>query len=222
MDWALRFARVRSAFDALIGEKWKNDAARKEISLRLKTYLDAKPDLFKPTVCWRFGDLSQPVAVIDSCYQVNIAKVGSLWDPLDDFYGAVGAGLLKVAISGMVTNGPRSFTIDVDALGVYLRDTYDFNGDQFLGVWSANGIDGNIMNEFVGRDFGTFPEIAIQADKSSPRIPSWRTNPNPEYAVSNASFRRYRDLTGYGGDFVNVSNVKVISLMPAQRIVIEV
>ncbi len=72
---------------------------------RLRSWQLANPPCGKPGGSWNFGDLTLPVATVDASFEVNYLSVGAMTDPLDDFYGAVGRGTLKLAVSGDVTNG---------------------------------------------------------------------------------------------------------------------
>ncbi|RYH23198.1 MAG: hypothetical protein EON54_24945, partial [Alcaligenaceae bacterium] len=76
--------------------------------------------------------------------QVNIQIFGEYTDTFDDLYGAIFKGTLKLALIGKVTRSwlRHQDTFEIDAMGVYMRDTYDFNAewsaDQIygLGIWS--------------------------------------------------------------------------------------
>ena len=162
-------------------------------------------------------------------------------DPLDDFYGAGGRGSLKLAASGKVTNGTdgRPASIQVAAVGVHLRDTYDFVGDQFLGLWSETGVNRSRVDEFVASRVSIYTPIAVDkaeydqaagADREAfaqpvvtplggVMMPPNRTAAQEAeaekrqwHSVSNADFARYRIKAGKGHDFVNVSDVRVVRL----------
>lgn len=77
---------------------------------------------------------------IDQTCQVNYKTVGQETDQMDEFHAAIGIATLKLAVSGRVETSKSSRRmIEVDKLGVYLRDSYDFEDDwwlsQPLGVW---------------------------------------------------------------------------------------
>jgi hypothetical protein len=141
---------------------------------------------------------------LDKTCQVNFVEVGGMFDPLDDFYGAIGKGLLKIAVTGMVTalSGSR-YRIAIDEVGIYLRDTYDFNDDhmslisQPLGYWGFQG---------VSRKFQLRWDVEID-ERYAEVVP-----PDRLYAVQNDDFRRYRNVYGRGGDFVIYSDVRRMGL----------
>ncbi len=122
MAWALGFARVRTAMTQLQAQ-WASPAGKAQLRLHLKKQSDIQTE---PR--WRFGNLALPAKILDESCQVNFIGLGSLADPLDDFYGAMGEATLKVAVSGIVTRkGTGQLAIDIDELGFYLRESYDFN-----------------------------------------------------------------------------------------------
>ncbi len=86
---------------------------------------------------WPFGDLSKPTRAIHETCQVNFMTRGSLSDPMDDFYGAMGEAQLTIAVAGMVTTDAHGkHSIEIKELGLYLRDTYDFNDRDANRVYS--------------------------------------------------------------------------------------
>ena len=88
-----------------------------------------------------FCPLNRPASQVESDY-VNTRPVGSLFDPLDDMYAALGKFNLRMAVSGYV-KGKCAY---VTSVGVYVRDSYDFVGDQNLGYW-------NSRTKYAGRNF---------------------------------------------------------------------
>lgn len=68
-------------------------------------------------------------------------------------------------------------------VGAYMRDSYDFNGDQPLGCW-------NVCTNKVEEGFFC----------------------SGSAAVTNGDFRDWRTANGKGGDFVVYSDVKTTTL----------
>ncbi|MBI3898482.1 MAG: hypothetical protein HY308_09325 [Gammaproteobacteria bacterium] len=199
MKWVMGFSRVSSAYYQLLSG-WQTPAGLAQLKRRV---IAAQPPMIPLGMTrWRFGDLSLPGKDLDKTFQVNVAEVGSLLDPLDDFFGGVARGLLKIAVSGLVTplkNG--RFQVIVDEVGIYLRDTYDFNDDSYdlisqpLGYWGFQGVQ---------RDLQLRWDIEIDeqyVDKDEAPVGRF-------YAVQNDDFRRYRDKYGKGGDFILYSDVR--------------
>lgn len=144
MDWVLRFARVRVAYDQLLSS-WDSPKAREKIVGDVRKAIKFGKD------DWRFGDFTKSTYEVDQSCAANFKTVGGLSDPLDDFYGAIGKGTLKVAVTALVskqTNGRHH--IQIDEIAMYLRDTYDFNDDmslysQPLGYWGWTGVERNLQ-----------------------------------------------------------------------------
>jgi hypothetical protein len=121
-------------------------------------------------------------------------------DPgLDDMWGALADTLFKIAAAGFVTPKLKEvdtglqcgfeaeyYEVSVDTIGVYLRDTYDFNGDQYLGHWSKSSA----------------PYIRLFAMGASRG-----SCPNDYVEVSNKHFRTHRQVTNKGGDLLIFSDV---------------
>ncbi len=200
MAWALGFARVRAAM-AKLQAQWASPAGKAQLRLHVKKRGDIE---IQPR--WRFGNLALPAKLLDESCQVNFVSLGSLADPLDDFYGAMGEALLKVAVSGIVTSkGPGQTAIAIDEMGFYLRDSYDFNDpenaflSQPLGFWGHQG---------VHRFHVSAPIAVSQQDVQKNQSKA----PGQTYFVQNTDFRQWRALNGRGGDFLVLSNVHRIHL----------
>lgn len=97
---------------------------------------------------YRISDLSQPAPDLDEDY-INYRTVGesgySLLNPtFDDLTAALGLFVFRVAVGGTVTRrgdglwAPHEVTID--EVGVYVRDSYDFEGEQNLGNWDETNL----------------------------------------------------------------------------------
>ena len=113
---------------------------------------------------------------------------------VDDFYAAIGKGTMKLAVSAVAIPLPNNrWRLTIDEIGTYLRDTYDFNGDQPLGVWSRSG-------------FTRYDPFAYTIVVDPQLAPEGSENSN--FAVSNAAFRGYRRYYHRGGDYVVFSDVR--------------
>ena len=118
---------------------------------------------------------------------------------MDDFFGALNKATLKVAVVGQAF---RSWTskrdyFEVERVGFYLRDTYDFNvswyEDAFmgLGIWSK------------------------QRCLSKAEMLTYKATPLPLLSATfpgfvpakNTDFRRWQQQRNEGGDFFVFSDV---------------
>jgi hypothetical protein len=84
--------------------------------------------------------------------------------------------------------------IIVKAVGIYVGDVFEFNGDQYLGHWDLT--KGTVSAKFWHHK----DPDDVQPDK------------NGVIEIGNATFRRYRDHTGRGGDFLVFSPIKLVPI----------
>ncbi|HEY4293637.1 DUF6402 family protein [Luteibacter sp.] len=187
MSWAMMRPRIRIALDRL-RLKMANDAAKKVLRSRL-TDLNWGTDRKV-----RFGSRHDSAVQLEMSCQSNFESFGDELDTMDDLYGALGLATLKVALIGEASRDARTggITADVTFAGFYIRDTYDFNGLQYLGTWTKNGalsktqmVMNSILDGAVAHMHG-----------------------EPIGNVFNHDFDAYRRATGYGGDFVIYSDVR--------------
>jgi hypothetical protein len=132
MDWVLGFPRAREAYDWIMSNRlWTSEESQKQMAKLLKSM--PKP-VAGQSLPW--GDLSQPVAVVNDL-SVNFRAVtnGLNYDGLS---AALGAFVFNVAIAGRMFRPPLTsqvLVVTVAEVGIYVKDSFDFNGDQFLGFW---------------------------------------------------------------------------------------
>ncbi len=200
MQWALGFARVQGAM-ARLQANWATPSG---IALLKQRVMGQSRGRFQQ--CWRFGNLSQPAKVLDETCQVNFSVFGRWSDPLDDLYGALGEAQLKIAVSGtVVPQGHGRARVEIDELGFYLRDSYDFNDDtsfmsQPLGCWGFSGMECGVRTRLQ------VPLSDVIVDESPVSVQRQR------YLVQNSDFRNWSSRNQRGGDFMVLSNVHKVSL----------
>jgi hypothetical protein len=128
-----------------------------------------------------------------------------LSDPdLDDLWGALADFLIKIAGQGTVTpktkivaTGLQSvaiveyYDVSVEKVGTYIRDTYDFNGNQYLGHWSKTSAPYARLYT-AGASRGDCPDDFLE--------------------INNERFRAHRAKTGKGGDILIFSDILITPL----------
>jgi hypothetical protein len=179
--FVLTFPRARAVYDALVRDHiWANPAARAEVG-RLLGRLGR---LGGPRA-W-FGDINRSPTILDGEY-INYRTVSFGLSNLDDLSASLGNFTYRVAIAGesegLSTGGTRVW---VHQVGIYVRDSFDFNNTQFLGYWDDSDSSVSMVN-FLSGD-----------------------------RVENASFRAYRQATGMGGDFMVYSDTKKLMRSPPE------
>ena len=181
MSWVVRFKRAKAVFDDIVTNKiWFNAPARKVIEDKLK----AKGLL--GSVAQNFGDLSQSPTILDA-EQINQRAVGmsSMTESLDDLDAALANFVFQVVIAGSVSPKGKGHQVDIKEVGIFVRDSYDFEGGQYLGTWDD-------VKNTVSRNPAASGE-----------------------AVYNSTFRDWRTKNGMGGDYMIFSDVHKITLSPA-------
>jgi len=191
MGWALKFDRVAVQLAAL-QDRWDVEPAVKELLKRLREKSwDERSEFI-------LGDRAMTASALDRTSDINSIRVGHVKDTLDDFYGSLGVAMLKMAVTGRAfvspTTGRRVFQIQ--SCGFYLKDYYDFNGTQYLGLWTENEVLGKAA---------TVVDTALTGFSSPGMVYHWRGGGVGH--VFNHHFRAYRERHGRGGDFLIYSNV---------------
>jgi len=191
MEWAIRYEGVQNAIkvaETLIDTP-------NAIKLLRKRLLAAG---WVPGCPFELGFFNMSAVQMDAVSQVNFSEFGKTLDTLDDMYGALGRGTLKVGVVGAVHTEVDAITesvrhyFKVSYVGFYIRDNYDFNGPQYLGTWTED----RVLSK---------SETIISLTSSGQTIIN--VGDTPFAAVTNSDFRRYREKTGFGGDFVVYSDV---------------
>ncbi|AZG85859.1 DUF6402 family protein [Pseudomonas syringae] len=191
MEWAMQFDRCRQAVE--VAESRLNTANAVN---RLKELL--KEAGWRDHIDCQLGSNTMSARQMDACAQVNFAKFGSAWSTLDDMYGALGFATMKVGVTGKTFSKEISGTqhrqhyFQVEHVGLYIRDHYDFNGIQYLGTWTEDRVL-------------TKSETLITLHPQGNLI--IRLKDGPFAAITNANFRNYRVEQIKGGDFIIYSDI---------------
>lgn len=213
MAWLLQvqFQRARAMRDQFIygagapngTPLWRNQEALGFIAQRLRR--DGK---FTNAI-EQFGKgLSTPL-LSHHCL-LNERVAGSLTDPLDDLYGALGFYAMRVAGAGYIEPLKDSkgkiikHRVHLEKVGLFVRDTYDFIGSQGLGLWNFNDVQKGTgyFNPDVKLDQNCNAVDEKDANKAV------RREEERYFDVENADFQSYRTKFSKGGDFVIYSDVQ--------------
>ncbi|MGH8621901.1 MAG: DUF6402 family protein [Burkholderiales bacterium] len=185
-SWVLTFLRARRVYDQLVRERiWANPPAQRQIAKMLR-----RSGALGSTAR-SFGNLGATLPFQDRDY-INLRPVPFGGLDLDDLSAALGNFAFRVLVAGSVgpAAGAGGHEVTISEVGVYVRDSYDFNRDQFLGYWDDSDNSVSAVNPLSGT------------------------------AVRNRHFREWRSKTGRGGDFLVFSDVKRSSLTRPDRFVI--
>lgn len=205
--WLKRFARAAIAYQGVINNAL-NVPAQKLLKARLAAAGWSSGN-------FSLGSTSLDAMALETVCQTNFLQFGSTNDTIDELYGAVGKGTFKVAVVGkVVQTAAKTHVFNVDALGVYFRDTYDFIDDgwisQPLGVWSKS------------RCLSKTEMVAFHVEQVSRGAhPMLRFAPSAFRgfeSVSNADVCAWRTATGRGGDYVIYSDVAWVTPAVAMQV----
>lgn len=174
-SWALTFPRALTVYAQLMRDRiWANPAGKVEVVRMLR-----RKGLLTPGAT--FGNLGVAVETQDPDYVTQkVVPFDLMADPLDDMSAALANFAFRVLVAGSVAagSGGAGPLVTITEVGVYIKDSYDFNGFQPLGFW----------------------------DDSTNRVekgPFWGGVP-----VFNSDFRDWRTATSRGGDFQVYSDLK--------------
>ncbi|WP_019450392.1 DUF6402 family protein [Cupriavidus sp. BIS7] len=192
MEWLLGFESVLPAFDELCST-WDTDKGREELKKRL--YRAG----WAPGVSTKLGYGVTTAMQAETTCQVNFRAFGAYRDTFNDLFGAVNKGLFKLAVKGRTAESPISGreVFEVHKIGLYCRDTYDFDADWLvdsavgLGVWSRDRcLSKSELAAYVGSP------TALRAARFAGFVPA-----------RNVDFRRWQHARNEGGDFYVFSDV---------------
>lgn len=199
MDWILGFERAQRACDTLVaglGQTGVADAVRTRVAEAV-TRTGRMPA--------RFTQNASNVLALQDHWRIDATWVGTdvgITGPLlDDLYGSLGnfaliAAILDASIEPAAAGRPAQAV--VRSVGVYMRDTFEFLGAQYLGHWNENGM-------------GLVPAAALNARYGSD--PEWHTSGwSPSLGwmtpINNSDFDRWRADHQQGGDLLLLSDVR--------------
>lgn len=168
-DWALGFARFNKHFIKYF-DNWKSEKSinslKKEIRKMVAEKYVTLPNSTTPeTTFGSFENDNKLVRLIitpDELNNVNTPCNVPLFDKfyystleayneskfnaeLDDFYGAIANTSIRIIASGVLKFENNKVKVIVKKIGFYIKDGFDFVGDQGLGNWTKNNVTTNIL-----------------------------------------------------------------------------
>jgi hypothetical protein len=193
MNWLLNFERVLPTFEYLC-QHWntpKGIERLKNIQLKNAGWQQGKKI--------KIGSISNSAMELESTCQINAQPIGAYEDTFDDLYGAIFKATLKLALIGKTARSwlTKQDVFEIEKIGVYLRDTYDFNVEGIddnlygLGVWSKE----RLLTKKETAEFRVTPNNLL------------REKFNGFVFVQNHDFRRWQKKNNSGGDFFVFSDV---------------
>lgn len=196
--------------DKIVKMKWYlSFPGMKEHVIKLsQTYLtpNSKKELLKKLVIANIrkdGDYLCPMnpesaRELNAVCQIQTKPMGHLLDTINDIYGSLGEYSLQLAVIGIlkVPKTGRAY-FQIHKMGIYIKDLFEFNGFQFLGLWTQEKCLGKA--EIVSHSL----KGAAAAESYTPM----EEITSPVFFVYNSDFREWREKHNMGGDFIIYSDV---------------
>ncbi|MEZ6853085.1 DUF6402 family protein [Halodesulfovibrio aestuarii] len=195
--WMEQFEQVIPALSGLL-DLLQTDSAIDTIKSYLTRYLEHDP------MVGRSMAISNPLdpVILHSNWQFQLVSVGYELGKVDDLYGSLGNFALYAAITKCTVKRntlTNKHLIHIHEIGVYMRDTYDFRGNQYLGHW---GFDSFCISPVSG----ILNQFNVERHSNSINIA------DGEFVegFGNADYQEYRRRTLKGGDLLLFSDVKTL------------
>jgi len=214
MDWVLSFHRAKEVYEEIIDDRiWFNDAAKAEI----KTMLDRTIGL-PVGMRVKFVPQTGPMDQVDEDY-INHRAVDGWEHWIDGLAAALGRFDLRVLVAGTVEpaklnklaaatspydvypHWQEAQIVNITDVGVYVADSYDFDGQQALGIWNED--DNSASMNYL-------------------RANEWMQGREANQFVGNYSFQEWRKANNRGGDFRVFSDIKWTNLDPPSTFAIPI
>ncbi len=198
-EWLRRFQQVEEGVQTVLATL-NTTNARNELRDRVTEYFARIP--FKPqNFPFNLQRGLNPVE-LHSDWQFQFAKVGYKTQVVDDLYGSLGNFAVYAAVTKakIFKQTDKKYFVNVSEIGLYVRDTFDFHGVQYLGHWSKEG-----MGISMGAGLANIRQIEW-------KLPGWSPELGIVQPLNNSSFREFRDNFGVGGDLLLFSDVRTQAL----------
>lgn len=193
--WLELFERVRKAKEFLLSDKvlWSK-ASRKVLRSKAQEHSHSLTNKI-------IDNSALIIPELHDRWQFQYSKVGYELGAVDDLYGSLGNFALYAAIqkAHLYEEGGQSY-LRVTEIAIYMRDTFDFIGVQYLGHWDHGGMGINVIG-------GAFNMREWQW-----RLPAWNPKLGIVEAFGNQDFRKYREACGKGGDLLLFSDIITVDV----------
>ncbi len=189
LEWLEQFERFRVAKSKLLSSTilWSN-AAKSEAKAKILKQQETSID-----------NSSLSVESLHEHWQFQYSGVGYDFGVVDDLYGSLGNFAIYAAISkGYIENYKENKYFIVTEIAIYMRDTFDFIGEQYLGHWNKDGMGISLAGGIINKMNWEW------------KLPGWNPSLGVMQAFGNKDYREYRDKNGMGGDLLLFSNIQRI------------
>lgn len=220
MDWVLSFARAKEAFQELVQNSARTPRALDVLADKLRPYKQRSN-------LWTQQEVSTDALEFHRKFQFQLQQVNATWGQRiaeflarsttaggvpDDLTGALGSFnfYAAVAFAQFEPMGAHTEAI-VTHIAVYVRDSYEFSDDQYLGHWSPSHVAVVPAHQIAaGNGWLDYPVVQGSIhDKDSVLYP-----------VTNKDYRDWRQRHRQGGDFMIQTDRLSVKLESPIRVVL--
>ncbi|RYX98092.1 MAG: hypothetical protein EOO28_00715 [Comamonadaceae bacterium] len=196
MNWLLEYESALQTFEELC-QGWNTPSGILKLHERLTRMGWSSGKSIK------LGSKKMTALQLDVSAQVNRRIFGEYSDVFDDLYGAIFKATMKLASVGKAARSwiSKRDVFEIDSMGIYIRDTYDFNvegyADQLygLGIWSRERL-------LTKRETLIFKSSTVFINSLA--FPGF-------VSVKNSDFSRWQKQRNEGWDFFLFSDVKWVT-----------
>jgi uncharacterized Zn-binding protein involved in type VI secretion len=214
-EWLEKFKKVREE-EGDLKNRLNNSAAKNALKRKFAKYLNNySTDIPLPHTIQ--NELN--AVALHSEWQYQRKSINYVpFDDIDDLYGSLGsfglyAAVTKCTITKLTNHivTPNHYSVHVTEVGIYMRDTYDFNGNQYLGHWNFEGLDIDIAGGVWNQLDNIEDKIGTKLIDTEYKMPHWsNTTNNLMEAFGNTDYQKYRSENSAGGDLLLFSDVKTV------------
>lgn len=211
MEWIKSFKRGNDAYDELLSKLsiHKLDGNYSLSKDEEKSLIATSNELKKVSAFYIKNNQpkidSSRIEDIHKDFHFQTVKLDGYYNvKLDDLYGSLGNFSIHLAVleleiiskSNIPNTNRDVYKVLITKVGVYMKDTYEFVGRQYLGHWNCSGV-------------GIQPLSAIT---NTSTIPGYNFKLESSTAIGNDDFNEYRKENKKGGDMLLFSDVEIIDI----------
>ncbi|MEI8611586.1 DUF6402 family protein [Enterovibrio sp. Hal110] len=185
LAWLERFERAKKGKSALVSSEvlWSDNAKLEIIDIVMKSGKKI------------IDNSALDIISLHDDWQFQLARVGYDFGVVDDLYGSLGNFAFYAAIhKAYVEEIESEKYIFVTEIAIYMKDTFDFIGSQYLGHWNEHGMGINVLGG------------ALNGAQMEWAMPGWNYTLGIAEAFGNSEFRDYRAGFAKGGDLLLFSD----------------
>lgn len=191
MDWLLGFKSVQEGFNNIKKSVYSENA---RITLKKKF----KENIQEGITSTDIKDLSN----LHNPWHFQNEGIGYKPGVMDDLYGSLGNFALYAAVSDYKIEKLTAnlYRVNITEVVVYMKDTYEFIGEQYLGHWNHKGMGINLVA-------GLSNKLEFEW-----KLPAWNPTQGVASSFGNSDFREYRKNNKKGGDLLLFSDIKKLAV----------